>query len=100
MADFRIACPVSRFSVPFNRMGFQPGSGMSCTLPRLVGPQLAARLFYTGERIGSERMVELGLADELVPDEEVRERPQFASQDFVEGVAAAAARCHPVFTGG
>lgn len=100
VADFRIACPVSRFSVPFNRMGFHPGSGMSCTLPRLVGPQLAARLFYTGERIGSERMVELGLADELVPDEEARECAQFASQDFVEGVAAAAARCHPVFTGG
>ncbi len=45
VADFRIACPASRFGVPFNRLGFHPGFGMSCTLPRLVGPQVAARLF-------------------------------------------------------
>jgi enoyl-CoA hydratase/carnithine racemase len=62
VADFRIACLASRFSVPFNRLGFHPGFGMSCTLPRLVGPQVAARLFYTGERIDGEQMLELGLA--------------------------------------
>ena len=42
----------------------------------LVGPQVAARLFYTGERIGGEQMLELGLADELVPDGDVRARAQ------------------------
>lgn len=141
VADFRIACPASRFSVPFNRLGFHPGFGMSVTLPRLVGPQLAARLFYTGERLGGERMLTLGIADELVANDEVLaraqafaaeialsaplavqstretlrrgladevqdanareweiQRPQFASEDFVEGVAAAAARRNPVFT--
>ncbi len=142
VADFRIASPASRFSVPFNRLGIHPGFGMSCTLPRLVGHQVAARLFYTAERIGGERMLELGLADELVPNGEVLLRaqalareiaqsspravqstratlragladavraanareweiqePEFASQDFLEGVAAAAARRLPVFTG-
>ena len=143
VADFRITCPASRFSVPFNRLGFHPGFGMSVTLPRLVGQQVAARLFYTGERIGGEKMLELGLADELVPDGQVLQRaqalareiavsspqavqttratlrmgfadevqaanareweiqrPQFASADFVEGVAAAAARRDPVFGAG
>jgi enoyl-CoA hydratase/carnithine racemase len=142
VADFRVGCPASRFSVPFNRLGFHPGFGMSCTLPRLVGQQVAARLFYTGERISGARMLELGLLDELVPDEEVLQRaqglalemaqsapwgvqstratlrmgladavqaanarewaiqrPQFASQDFLEGVAAAAEKRLPVFTG-
>lgn len=142
VADFRIACPASRFSVNFNRLGFHPGFGLSCTLPRLVGMQVAARLFYTGERVGGERMVEMGIADELVPIEELHERaqalareiaisapqavqttretlrlgladqveainareldiqrPQFASQDFREGVAAAAERRIPVFNG-
>jgi enoyl-CoA hydratase/carnithine racemase len=142
VADFRIACPASRFSVPFTRLGFHPGFGVSHTLPRLVGPQVSARLLFTGERIGGQRMLELGLADELVPNEVVMERAQalareisqsaplavqstratlraglaeavhaanareweiqqreFASQDFLEGVAAAAARRLPVFTG-
>ena len=142
VADFRIACPASRFSVNFNRLGFHPGFGLSCTLPRLVGPQLAARLFYLGERLDGERMLQMGLADELMPDDQVRERalalareiassapqavqstretlrlgladevarfnarelaiqrPQFESQDFREGIAAAAQRRAPVFTG-
>lgn len=141
VADFRIACPASRFSVPFNRLGFHPGFGMSVTLPRLVGQQMSARLFYTGERLGGERMLALGIADELVANDEVMaraqafageialsaplavqstretlrrgladevqaanareweiQRPQFASEDFVEGVTAAAARRNPVFT--
>lgn len=142
VADFRIVCPASRFSVNFNRLGFHPGFGLSCTLPWLVGKQVAARLFYLGERLDGERMVQLGLADELVADDQVRaraqalakeisisapqavqttretlrlgladevealnarelaiQRPQFAAQDFREGVAAAAARRLPVFTG-
>lgn len=113
---------------------------MSCTLPRLAGPQVAARLFYTGERIGGDQMLELGRADVLVPDGTVRaralameiaqsaplavpstratlcfrladavqvanacewkiQRPQLASQDLLKGVAAAATRHLPVFTG-
>jgi enoyl-CoA hydratase/carnithine racemase len=142
VADFRVACNASRFSVNFNRLGFHPGFGLSCTLPRLVGQQQAARLFYLGERLDGERMVALGLADELVPDAEVLsraqglardialsapqavqstretlrlgladevaicnareaaiQRPQFASQDFLEGVKAAGERRSPLFTG-
>lgn len=65
-ADFRIGCPESRFSANFNRLGFHPGFGLSATLPRLVGAQNAARLFYTGKRIGGEEALSIGLIDELV----------------------------------
>lgn len=81
-ADFRIACPASRFSVNFNRLGFHPGFGLSCTLPRLVGQQMAAKLFYLGERITGERMVQLGLADELAPDDQVCERAQALAHEI------------------
>jgi len=74
VADFRIACAEARFSANFNRLGFHPGFGLSVTLPRLVGVQQAARLFYTGQRIGGEEAHRIGLADELVPLAEVRER--------------------------
>lgn len=70
--DFRVTCPEARFSANFNRLGFHPGFGLSYTLPRLVGPQQAAMLFYTGKRIGGEEAVRIGLADVLVPQAEVR----------------------------
>ena len=72
--DFRVTCPEARFSANFNRLGFHPGFGLSYTLPRLVGPQKSAMLFYTGRRINGEEAVEMGLADELVAQDQVRAR--------------------------
>lgn len=72
VADFRVTCAEARFSANFNRLGFHPGFGLTTTLPRLVGPQKAAVLFYTGRRIGGEEAVAIGMADLLVPEAEVR----------------------------
>lgn len=74
VADFRVTCKEARFSANFNRLGFHPGFGLSVTLPRLVGPQQAALLFYTGRRIGGEQAVAIGLADLLVEQAAVREQ--------------------------
>lgn len=72
-ADFRVACPDARFSANFARLGFHAGFGLTETLPRLVGPQQAARLFYTGRRVKGDEAVALGLADVFVEkQEEVR----------------------------
>jgi enoyl-CoA hydratase/carnithine racemase len=73
VADFRVTCPEARFAANFTRLGFHPGFGLSVTLPRLVGPQQAARLFYTGRRIGGEEAQRIGLADVLVPQDRVRD---------------------------
>ena len=142
VADFRVTCPEARFSANFNRLGFHPGFGLSVTLPRLVGMQQAALLFYTGRRIGGEQALAIGLADVLVAQAQVRaeavrlaqeiavsaplavqstraslrrglvdqiraavahesteQNAQFKTADFVEGVAAMAARRQPRFTG-
>lgn len=72
VADFRVTCPEARFSANFNRLGFHPGFGLSVTLPRLVGTQQAALLFYTGRRIGGEAALAIGLADMLVAQDQVR----------------------------
>lgn len=73
-ADFRVTCPEGRFSANFNRLGFHPGFGLSVTLPRLIGEQQAAQLFYTGRRVDGEEAVRIGLADVLAPLDQVRER--------------------------
>lgn len=69
IADFRVTCPEARFSANFTRLGIHPGFGLTATLPRLVGAQRAALLFYTGRRIGGEEAAAIGLADQLVPQE-------------------------------
>ncbi len=71
-ADFRVAAPEARFSANFARLGFHQGFGLSVTLPRLVGPQVAADLLYTGRRVPGEEAARLGLADRLVDRDEVR----------------------------
>lgn len=72
VADFRVTCPEARFSANFTRLGFHPGFGLTTTLPRLVGPQQAALLFYTGRRIPGDEAARIGLADLLVAQNEVR----------------------------
>jgi len=74
VADFRVTCSEARFSANFNRLGFHPGFGLSLTLPRLVGVQQAALLFYTGRRISGDEAHRIGLADELVAHAQVRAR--------------------------
>ncbi|MBM3560878.1 MAG: enoyl-CoA hydratase/isomerase family protein, partial [Alphaproteobacteria bacterium] len=72
VADFRVTCDEARFSANFNRLGFHPGFALTYTLPRLVGQQQAALLFYTGRRVSGTEAVRIGLADELVPLADVR----------------------------
>ncbi len=72
MPDFRVAAPESRFSANFARLGFHHGFGLTVTLPALVGQQKALDLLYTGRRVDGEEAAAIGLADRLVPLDEVR----------------------------
>lgn len=71
-ADFRIACKEAKFSANFNRLGFHPGFALSYTLPKLIGIQKAAWMFYTGARFDGEKAFELGLIDDLTTQDNVR----------------------------
>jgi enoyl-CoA hydratase/carnithine racemase len=82
--DFRVTCTEARFSANFNRLGFHPGFGLTVTLPRLVGAQQAALLFYTGRRIPGDEAVRIGLADVLVPLAEVRSASQALALEIAQ----------------
>jgi enoyl-CoA hydratase/carnithine racemase len=84
VADFRITCPKARYWANFTRLGFHAGFGLTVTLPRLIGSQCAASLFYTGRRVHGEEAVEIGLADILVPDDQVRERALVLASEIAE----------------
>ena len=72
VADFRVTCAEARFSANFTRLGFHPGFGLTVTLPAVIGPTKAALMFYTSRRVGGEEARAMGLADLVVPQEEVR----------------------------
>jgi enoyl-CoA hydratase/carnithine racemase len=72
-ADFRVASPGTRFVANFSRLGIHPGFGLSVTLPRVIGHQQAALLFYSGRRVTGEEAKAIGLVDLLVPDAELRQ---------------------------
>src|SRR5215469_17722729 len=89
VADFRVTCQEARFSANFNRLGFHPGFGLTATLPRLVGAQQAALLFYTGRRISGDEAVRIGLADQLVPQDEVRKAAQALALEIAQSAPLA-----------
>ncbi|MDE0813614.1 MAG: enoyl-CoA hydratase/isomerase family protein [Alphaproteobacteria bacterium] len=64
--DFRVACPESRFSANFTRMGYHPGFGLTVTLPETIGRKHAERMLYNGCRVKGEEAFAMGLADVLV----------------------------------
>ena len=75
-ADHRITCAEARFSANFARLAFHQGFGLSVTLPRLVGETQASLLLLTGRRVSGTDAVAIGLADQLVPQGEVRAAAQ------------------------
>jgi len=75
-ADHRITCAEARYSANFARLAFHQGFGLSVTLPRLVGETQASLLLLTGRRVSGADAVAIGLADQLVPQGEVRAAAQ------------------------
>jgi len=71
-ADFRVACPETRFAANFTRLGFHPGFGLTVSLTELIGKNNAELMFYTSRRVGGEEALKMGLANVLVPQDQVR----------------------------
>lgn len=81
-ADMRMVAPDACFKASFVSVGMTPGDiGLSWFLPRLIGPQAAAEIFYSGGDLLAERACELGLASELIAD------PRAGAIEWAEKVA-------------
>ena len=65
--DLRIASADAVFGFPEVALGLIPGQGGTQRLPRLIPPSAALEMVLTGERIGADRALALGLVDRLVP---------------------------------
>ncbi|RBI64444.1 enoyl-CoA hydratase/isomerase family protein [halophilic archaeon] len=71
VSDFAYAVDSVRFGCAFVRVGLIPDTGGSFLLPRIVGLRTAKRLAFTGEYFGADEAAEMGLVNEVVPDEQL-----------------------------
>jgi enoyl-CoA hydratase/3-hydroxyacyl-CoA dehydrogenase len=69
--DFRIAAQSAVFGQPEINLGIIPGFGGTQRLPRLVGPAKALEMNLTGDAVLAPEASRWGLADAIVPDEEL-----------------------------
>jgi 2-(1,2-epoxy-1,2-dihydrophenyl)acetyl-CoA isomerase len=81
--DIRIASDKASFIEAFVRIGLVPDSGSAYFLPRLVGLGKALEIAFTGDAIGGEDAVRIGLINKLVPAEEL----ESATRDFARRLA-------------
>ena len=66
-ADIRLAVDGSVFGQNFAKVGLFPDYGGTYFLPQLVGPSVAAEMFYTGEMIDAATAHRLGIINHLFP---------------------------------
>lgn len=79
--DIRIASDRARFGTIFIKRALASDFGLSYFLPRMVGHERAAELFYTGRIVEAEEALQLGIVSRVVPhDQLVEESLAFASQ--------------------
>src|SRR5262249_10983945 len=84
VADFRVTCPEARFCANFTRLGFHPGFGLTTTLPEGIGKTNAALMFYTSRRVAGEEALRMGLANVLVPQDQVRDAARKLAAEMAE----------------
>ncbi|MCH2420040.1 MAG: enoyl-CoA hydratase-related protein [Actinomycetota bacterium] len=83
--DIRILGEGSVFGQPEVFLGIIPGGGATQRLTGLVGRSTAKRLIWGGAQITAAEALRLGLADEVVPDDELLHRALALGAEYAEG---------------
>lgn len=68
LCDMAVAARNARFGQPEIKLGHIPGDGATQRLIRLVGKYTAMKMILTGETVGAEEALKLGLVGEVVDD--------------------------------
>ncbi len=76
-ADYRVVADTAAFNTSFAGVALTADSGVSWTLPRVIGPGRAADLLLFPRNISAQEAYDLGIANKVVPaDELAAERPR------------------------
>ncbi|NLU72094.1 enoyl-CoA hydratase [Streptomyces sp. HNM0575] len=84
-ADYRVLAESAAFNTSFAGIALTADSGISWTLPRLVGPARAADLLLFPRSVRSGEALELGLAHRVVRDDELTEEGLTVARELAQG---------------
>jgi 2-(1,2-epoxy-1,2-dihydrophenyl)acetyl-CoA isomerase len=87
--DFRLAAPSAGFLIAFANVGLTLDSGVSWTLPRLIGSARATALCLLAEPITAESALEMGLVNAVVEPERLLPAAQELATRLAAGPTAA-----------
>ena len=90
-ADFRVMGESARVGQPEILLGLIPGAGGTQRLPRLIGPAKAKDLIFTGRFADAAEALAIGLADKVVPDDQVYAAAREMAASYAAGPAIALA---------
>lgn len=68
VCDIRVASADAFFTVQEIHIGMAADLGVLQRLPKIVAPGVARQMAYTGERVGAERALQIGLVNAVLPD--------------------------------
>jgi enoyl-CoA hydratase/carnithine racemase len=88
-ADFRVVADNARMGQPEIQLGIIPGAGGTQRLSRLIGSAKAKDLIFSGRAVRAEEALAIGLADKVVPAEEVYDAAVAWASTYVDGPAVA-----------
>ena len=93
-ADFRYLADDAQVGQPEIKLGIIPGSGGTQRLTRLVGLSRARDIVYSGRFVSADEALEIGLADKVLPKDELLQTALTDAAAWAEGpsVALAAAK--------
>ncbi|MET9254232.1 enoyl-CoA hydratase-related protein [Streptomyces sp. NPDC003717] len=88
-ADYRIVADTAAFNTSFSGVALTADSGVSWTLPRVVGPGRAADLLLFPRSLGAREAFELGIASRVVPAADLRAEAERTARALAEGPTVA-----------
>ncbi|MFE5207812.1 enoyl-CoA hydratase/isomerase family protein [Streptomyces sp. NPDC056600] len=88
-ADHRVVADTAKFTTSFAGVALTADSGVSWTLPRVVGPGRAMDLLLFPRSIDAEEALRLGVADRVVPAAELRAEAEKVARRLAEGPTVA-----------
>ena len=87
--DLVIAAESARFNQAFIKIGLTPDCGGTFMLPRLVGWKRATELLFTGELVGAQAALEMGMINSVSPDNELMSRAMAMAEKLAQAPTAA-----------